>query len=39
MIFDLDQITIVCRMSQAQDGALINPGMPRDHAIGFSRTK
>ena len=37
MVFDLDKLAVSRRLREPQDGALINPRMPRHHAVGFSR--
>ena len=37
MVFDLDKLAVSGRLRKPQDGALINPRMPRHHAVGFSR--
>ena len=36
VILDLHDVAVVCRLRQAQDGAVVNPGMSGKHAISFT---
>ena len=37
MVFNLDELAVGGGLGEAQDGAVVNPGVPRHDAVGFAR--
>lgn len=38
MVFDLDEFAIGCGLGETKDRAVVNPGMARENAVGFTRS-